>query len=30
VQNGVIPNQPGVLLQSSTMPGTFVALQALP
>ncbi len=30
VQNGVIPNQPGVLLQSATTPGTFTAVQALP
>jgi VCBS repeat protein len=29
-QNGVIPNQPGVLLQSATTAGTFGALQALP
>ncbi len=30
VQNGVIPNQPGVLLQSATTAGTFTAVQALP
>jgi VCBS repeat protein len=29
-QNGVIPNQPGVLLQSASAPGTFGAVQALP
>jgi len=29
-QNGVIPNQPGVLLQSAATPGTFTAVQALP
>ncbi len=28
--NGVITNEPGVLLQSATAPGTFTALQALP
>jgi hypothetical protein len=28
--NGVVPNLAGVLLQSSTTPGTFGALQALP
>lgn len=28
--NGVVPNLAGVLLQSSTSPGTFGALQALP
>ena len=28
--SGVIPNVPGVLLQSATSPGTFGALQALP
>ena len=28
--NGVVPNIAGVLLQSSTVPGTFGALQALP
>jgi len=28
--NGVTPNLAGVLLQSSTAPGTFGALQALP
>jgi len=30
VVNGVITNEPGVLLQSATAPGTFTALQALP
>jgi hypothetical protein len=29
-QNGVVPNAPGVLLQSATSHGTFTALQALP
>lgn len=28
--NGVIPNTPGVLLQNSSSPGTFGALEALP
>jgi hypothetical protein len=28
--NGVITNEPGVLLQSATAAGTFTALQALP
>jgi len=30
VVDGVISNEPGVLLQSATAPGTFKALQALP
>jgi hypothetical protein len=30
IVNGVQPNAPGVLLQSTTAPGTFGALQALP
>ncbi|HTV80460.1 MAG TPA: VCBS repeat-containing protein [Steroidobacteraceae bacterium] len=30
ISNGVQPNVPGVLLQSTTSPGTFMALQALP
>ena len=30
ISNGVQPNVPGVLLQSTTSPGTFTTLQALP
>ena len=30
ISNGVQPNVPGVLLQSTTTPGAFTALQALP
>jgi hypothetical protein len=30
VQNGVVTNNPGVLLQNAASPGTFAALTALP
>jgi hypothetical protein len=30
ISNGVMPNVPGVLLQSASSPGSFGALQALP
>jgi hypothetical protein len=30
IQNGVLTNTPGVLLQDASSPGTFGALQALP